>query len=361
LEDDLNAVTEIVGQEAATFTLRPTAPFNFAATVRKPSNFSTMCVAHTPGRYWQTMRWQDRVVGVRMVDRGSQASPEVEVTVYSDEALAPEYADGLARELRWRFDLDADMAEFCRRFSDDQVLGGPVRRWAGMRVSSPYSLYEFLVVTTVLQNTTVRRTAAMLQALFEHYGSTVKFDDRELYAFWPPSVIEAAGEQELRGLKVGYRARTLARVAGIFAAGGIDEYRIRDLDRATAQRELLRLYGVGPASVWYIMFSQFHHYDAFDVISPWEQRIYSRLLFDEELVPGERILQEVRERWDEWRMLASLYLFEDLFWRHSEEPIPWLAALIRSLQIRSQREEALAPEPDQLRRHRLGDRHAIVA
>jgi len=28
-------------------------------------------------------------------------------------------------------------------------------------------------------------------------------------------------------------------------------------------------------------------------------------------------------------MLAAHYLFEDLFWRHEREPIPWLEALIR--------------------------------
>lgn len=324
-------MADIDARCTAAFALRPAAPFDFATTVRKPSNFSTQCVASAPGQYWQTMRWQDRMLGVRMTDVSTPASPEVAVTVFSDEALPRRFVDELATELRWRFDLDADLTEFCRRFSDDPLLAGPVSRWAGMRVSSPYSLYEFLVVTTVLQNTTVRRSAAMLQALFENYGATVGFDDRELFAFWPPSALSLAGEQELRALKVGYRAKTLARVADVFARGEIDEYRIRRLDREAAQRELLRLYGVGPASVWYIMFSLFHHYDAFDVISPWEQRIYSRLLFDDELVPSERILREVRERWGAWRMLAALYIFEDLFWRHTEEPIPWLAALIRVL------------------------------
>ena len=212
-----------------------------------------------------------------------------------------------------------------------------------MRVSSPYSLYEFLVVTTVLQNTTVRRTIAMLRALFERYGSTVRFDGRELFAFWPPQVLFAAGEQELRDLKVGYRAKTLARVAGIFAAGDVDEFEIRALDREPAQRALLRLYGIGPASVWYVLFSQFHHYDAFDVISPWEQRIYSRLLFDTELVPGDRVLREVRKRWGKWRMLAAMYLFEDLFWQHREQPISWLAELIRTLPTLPARPRARRP------------------
>jgi 3-methyladenine DNA glycosylase/8-oxoguanine DNA glycosylase len=326
----LREVPAIDASMSSSFTLRPRAPFHFGATVRKPSNFSAPCVDHEPGQYWQTMRWQDRVLGIRMSEAGRTTRPEVEVTVFSDEVLPAGFADGLARELRWRFDLDADLSEFGRQLGDDPVLAGPISRWTGMRVSSPYSLYEFLVVTTVLQNTTVRRTVAMLRALFEQYGSTVRFDGRELFAFWLPPVLSAAGQQELRDLKVGYRAKTLVRVASIFAADDVDEFEMRGLNRESAQRALLRLYGIGPASVWYLLFSQFHHYDAFDVISPWEQRIYSRLLFDEELVPGDRVLQEVRSRWGAWRMLAAMYLFEDLFWQHREQPIAWLSDLIRT-------------------------------
>jgi 3-methyladenine DNA glycosylase/8-oxoguanine DNA glycosylase len=326
----LREVPGIDASIAASFTLRPRAPFHFGATVCKPSNFSATCVAHEPGQYWQTMRWQDRVLGIRMSEAGRPAKPEVEVTVFSDRALLPGYVDGLARELRWRFDLDADLTDFGRELGDDPVLAGPLSRWTGMRVSSPYSLYEFLVVTTVLQNTTVRRTIAMLRALFEQYGSTVRFDGRELSAFWSPPVFVAAGEQELRELKVGYRAKTFVRVASAFAADEVDEFEIRGLDRESAQRALLRLYGIGPASVWYLLFSQFHHYDAFDVVSPWEQRIYSRLLFDEELVPADRVLREIRSSWGAWRMLAAMYLFEDLFWQHQEHPVAWLSDLIRT-------------------------------
>ena len=96
-------------------------------------------------------------------------------------------------------------------------------------------------------------------------------------------------------------------------------------------RCLLSLYGVGPASVGYILVDVFHAFDELAHISPWEQRIYSRLLLggsagDPAPVP---VLLERIAQWSPWRALAVHYLWEDLFWRHREEPIDSLAPLIR--------------------------------
>lgn len=59
------------------------------------------------------------------------------------------------------------------------------------------------------------------------------------------------------------------------------------------------------------------------------KKIYSRLLFDQELVDAKLILQGVDRRWGKWKMLAAHYLFEDLFWQRKNQPIPWLEELIR--------------------------------
>ena len=151
-----------------------------------------------------------------------------------------------------------------------------------------------------------------------------------MYCFWRPQTLLRVGEPELRALRVGYRAKSLRRIAASLAADEVREVPLRGADPEAVRRELLRLYGVGPASVWYILADVFHHYDAFDVISPWEQKIYSRLLFGRELVSAERILHAFKQRWGRWRMLASHYLFEDLFWLRQRRRVEWLEALIRS-------------------------------
>jgi N-glycosylase/DNA lyase len=202
-------------------------------------------------------------------------------------------------------------------------------RWRGTRPSTYSSLYEYLVISTLLQNATVRRTVQMAENLFAQFGSRLAYDGKILAAYWDPAVLRAAPEEELRALKVGYRAKSLKRQAESFGPGGLDEARLRTLPTPELKKALLSIYGIGPASVWYLLFGQFKRYDAFDTISPWEQKIYSRLLFQEEQVDARLILEEVDRRWGRWKMLAASLVFEDLFWQRRNQPVPWLEELIR--------------------------------
>jgi 3-methyladenine DNA glycosylase/8-oxoguanine DNA glycosylase len=234
-------------------------------------------------------------------------------------------------ELTWRANLRLDLADFDRLAGRDRELAPVARRWRGMRPMHLGSLYEYLVIAIVLQNATVRRSVQMLQALFERYGTLVQFDRRELYGFWDPATLAGAGDGELRALKVGYRAKSLLRVSEAIAAGEVDATALREATVEEQRAALLSLYGIGPASVGYILIDVFHAFDEMAHISPWEQGIYSHLLLgrptdDPAPVP---VLLERIARWSPWRALALHYLWEDLFWRHDAEPIEWLAPLIR--------------------------------
>ena len=309
--------------------LHPRPPFNFEATVHKPSHFPVPIEAYGAGRFWQTVLWEGEPLGLQLVDAGSVDAPAIDLTIFGQSPRPDATFAAVLSEVRWRFDMDADLSEFESRCGADPLLASVLKRRRGMRVKTGGSLYEMLVIYVVLQNAAVRRTVQMMTALLKRYGRLVAFDGRELYAFWPPEALAAAPEEELRSLKVGYRARTLKRLSEAFVADEVDEARLRRLSNEEAKQELLKLYGIGPASVWYLLFEVLHRYDALDHVSPWEQRIYSRLFFDEELAPAERILEEAKRRWGPWRMLAAHYLFEDLFWQRKHQPVPWLEALIR--------------------------------
>jgi 3-methyladenine DNA glycosylase/8-oxoguanine DNA glycosylase len=201
-----------------------------------------------------------------------------------------------------------------------------------MRPQSYSSLYEYLIIAIVLQNCTVRRSVNMLRALFEKYGTRVAYDGKTLDCFWTPKEIALVSEQELRGLKVGYRAKSIQRVTEAFVRAQVDEIELR-AKSADEQREmLLGLYGIGPASVGYILFSVFHRFDGMNHISPWEQKIYSRLLLNRNSakpVSAERLLRLIGKRFAGFKDLAVHYIWEDLFWKRKQASSAWLEELIR--------------------------------
>jgi 3-methyladenine DNA glycosylase/8-oxoguanine DNA glycosylase len=314
-----------------TVELRPQATFNFDATLHKPDHFPSADNEWQPSIRWQTMRWQGRPLGLKFENRGTTDQPRISLSIWSDEQLSQDFVAGLVDEINYRCNFQLDLTEFNQKFKDDPQLGPIIDKWWGMKPLNHSSLYEYLIIAIVLQNATVRRSVNMMQVLFEHYGTLLAYDDKKLYCFWEPGMIDGVTEEELRQLKVGYRAKSIKRVTAAFARGEVNEFELRGKSKEEQRAALLELYGIGPASVWYILFDVFHHLDELNHISPWEQKIYSKLFFDQEPddpVPVDKLLQTF-ERFGEYKMLAVHYIWEDLFWRRKHESVAWLEKLIR--------------------------------
>ncbi len=310
----------------------PVPPFNFDATLHKPDHFPTADNCWEPGVRWQTMRWQGALFGLKFQDRGTLDRPKIALSIFSQETLGEDFLGSLVEEIAYRCNLRLDLAEFNCRFQDDTRLEPILRRWYGMRPMNGNSLYEYLIIAIVLQNATVRRSVSMMKALLENYGTPLACDGKEMVAYWEPKDLESVSEAELRSLKVGYRAKSIQRVTQAFLQGQIDEMALRGKPGEEQRKALLGLYGIGPASVGYLLSDVFHHLDEMEHISPWEQKIYSKLFFDrgpEDPAPIEELMAYFNAHFAGYRMLAVHYFWEDLWWRRKNEPVEWLERLIR--------------------------------
>lgn len=311
--------------------LRPTAPFNFDATFHKPAHFPSNDNYWQHEVKWQTWFWKGKQLGLKFRNLGMVDNPEIKVSIYSQTKLSEYFINSLVEEIRYRYNLDSDLTDFYQKFKNNKILAPVIKRLRGMRPGHQSSLYEYLIIGIVLQNVTVKRSIYMLQVLYENYGKLLEYDGKKLWCFWKPGGLKKVAEEELRSLKVGYRAKSIKKIDDHFAQGKIDELELRKKDKETQRMELLKLYGVGPATVWYLLFDVFHHYDFFDHISPWEQKIYSKLFFNrdpEKPVLVKRLLKHF-ERYGEYRQLAVHYVWDDLWWEHKRKSIPWLEKLIR--------------------------------
>lgn len=314
-----------------TFKIKPQKPFDFDSTFHKPDHFTTGDNYYKKGIRWQTWNWQGKNLGIKFSNKGSISNPLVEIEVYAKEKLSNNFASSLIEEIKYRYNFDYDLTDFYKTFKKDKFLSPILKKWRGMRPGHPSSLYEYLIIGIVLQNAPVRRSVQMFKILLEKYGIFLEFDGKKLWCFWHPGELKKVSENELRSLKVGYRAKSIKKIDGYFAEELINENKLRIKNRETQMTELLKLYGVGPATVWYLLFDVFHHWDFFNHISPWEQKIYSKLFFNrnpENPISVKKLLKHF-EKYGKYRQLAVHYIWEDLWWKRKNEHIPWLEKEIR--------------------------------
>lgn len=314
-----------------TVRIRPTRPFAFDPTFHKPDHFTSGDNLWEPGIRWQTWNWRGASLGIKFANKGTLDDPLIEIKIYADRELTEDLVSSLTREIKYLYNLELDLTDFYKTFRHDKFLAPILKKWRGMRPGHPSSLYEYLIIGIVLQNATVRRSVQMFQRLLEAYGRLLVFDGKRLWCFWSPGALRKVSEDDLRRLKVGYRAKSIKKIDEQFAKGAIDEHELRKKNREAQMKELLGLYGVGPATVWYLLFDVFHHWNFFNHISPWEQKIYSKLFFNqgpEKPVPLEKLFNHF-EKYGRYKQLAVHYIWEDVFWRRKNEKIDWLEKEIR--------------------------------
>jgi len=311
--------------------VKPLKPFNFDATFHKPDHFTSGDNLWQLGIRWQTKNWRKIPLGIKFINQRTVTNPLIEIKIYAKIKLSIEFVKSLVKEIEYSYNLNLDLKDFYKEFKNDKILGPVLKKWKGMRPGHPSSLYEYLIIGIVLQNASIKRSVQMFQALLLNYGRLLEFDGKKLWCFWNPGDLEKITEDDLRALKVGYRAKSIKKLDEQFFQGLINEMELRKRDREIQREELLNLYGIGPATVWYILFDVFHHWNFFNHISPWEQKIYSKIFFNqnpENPVAVEKLLKYLK-KFGEYKQLAVHYIWEDLFWKRKNEHIPWLEKEIR--------------------------------
>lgn len=320
----------IILNKKKSLIIEPKLPYNFNATVFKPSHYPDPLKIYETGKYWFALRFEKNIYGIKMENLVTINKPKVRISIFSKSILSKSEIKSIVDELNFRFEFTRDISEFFKKFKTDKILSHFLKRWRGMHGSCAQDLYGLLMIGIFLQNTAVKRTVQMTEAMLKKYGVKVRFDGKEVYDFWKPEKMAKASEEELRKLKVGYRAKLFIKLSKTFVKEKIDEFELRKQPVEEAKKKLIKLYGVGPETARILLHEALHHYDIFEHVAPWQQKIYSRLLFNKKLVPVEKIIKYIKTQWGEWAVLAASYVWEDIFWQRKQgKKIEWLEKEIR--------------------------------
>jgi N-glycosylase/DNA lyase len=166
---------------------------------------------------------------------------EVRQTTDAIEWRSTTDAAPLVREL---LGLDDDLHEIRRAANGDDLTSAAWDAYDGLRiVRDPF--FGCLVSFICSAQMRVERIFAMQEALREQYGDPIEYDGETVHGFPEPDALAAATEQELRGLKLGYRAPYVQRTAEMVASGGLTERDVRGHAYELAREQLTGFVGVG--------------------------------------------------------------------------------------------------------------------
>jgi len=302
----------------------PKTPYNFDYSVHNPSHYPTPVVKYEKGKLWFSFRFKNKLLGIKFINKGTINKPEIKIEIYCKNKLDNTYKKELLKELSYRFQFEKDYSDFYKKFEKDVLVRKVLKKFKGMHSFCIEGLYEYLIIAILLQNATIKRTVQMTNSMLENYGDKIDFDNVKLFSIWKPKRLLKVPESELRALKVGYRAKSFLRATEDYLK--LKEFAMCNLDNSKLRKELLEIYGVGPASVDYLMTGVYHRRTLI-TIPPWEAKIYSRLLGLKTTDP-KKIMDFLDKRYGKYKSLVIGHLFMDVAWKHKYEKVDWMEKLL---------------------------------
>lgn len=226
-------------------------------------------------------------------------------------SCAPDSEAALAPLLQDYLRLHDDLPSIYGSIHRDERVGAGIDRYPGMRLLRQ-DPWECLVAFICSANNNIQRISANVEAMCESFGSPIALGGRVRNTFPSAEVLSEVGEQPLRELRLGFRAKYVAAAAETVAARGIDLFALREASYEDTLAELTTLPGVGDKVANCVMLFSLDKLEAFPV-DVWIRRALRQWYLSES--PGTARLAEremrpwAQEYFGPYAGYANQYLF----------------------------------------------------
>jgi N-glycosylase/DNA lyase len=205
--------------------------------------------------------------------------------------------------------IEISLSGVLATFPDDEPMRAAVAACRGLRLlrQDPWECLASFILSSTKQIVQIRQIVALL---CERFGEPVAVPDGgcPAFAFPAPERIAAAGEDELRACKMGFRAPNLRAAARMMAAGEVDLGRLAATPTDAARAELMRLPGVGRKIADCVLLFAYGFQDAFPV-DVWVMKALQHFYFPRRRVALARLQKFTASHFGPYAGYAQQYLF----------------------------------------------------
>ncbi|MGP1570091.1 MAG: DNA-3-methyladenine glycosylase family protein [Eubacteriales bacterium] len=205
-------------------------------------------------------------------------------------------------------DLLRDYTEIKRELSQsDEKISVAISFGEGIRILKQ-DVFETIISFIISQNSNIPRIKKCINAICEKFGKQIVSESGEIfYAF--PSVEEMAkaGVEDLKALKLGYRAEYIASATDQIYQNMEEFSKLKIMEYGQAREFLLKLKGVGPKVADCILLFALGKFEAFP-IDVWVKRVMHEIYgFDEKDLRS--MSRYAKEKFKDKGGIAQQYLF----------------------------------------------------
>ena len=217
--------------------------------------------------------------------------------------------DKLKLLFHWYFRMDDDLDEIYRIIRKDDHISGAINRHYGLRIlrQEPWECLSAFICSAT---SSISRIHKNMESIADAWGESLALDGHTRSTFPTPEQIARVGEDKLRELGLGFRAKYLHCAAIAIAEGALDLGELRNIDYWDAKTKLMELSGIGPKIADCVLVFSLDKLEAFP-IDRWVSRALEKFYFDNGTPNYQDTVVWAHDYFGCYAGYAQQYLFHD--------------------------------------------------
>ena len=214
-----------------------------------------------PSTEWRLGIMLGHLVQIRQISGNGTGGASLELR--SDPPRDPDCLMSLVRRY---FRLDDDIEGIYRRITTDPRVAEMVQQYRGLRLLR-LNPWECFVAFICSANSNIPRIHQNMESMARAFGEPLEIDGQVRHSFSSPARLAEVGEQPLRDLGLGFRAKYVAAASRMVADGDLDLEQLVLTPYDEAKKRLMEAPGIGPKVADCILLHSLDKLEAFPSMS----------------------------------------------------------------------------------------------
>ena len=290
-------------------SIKPRAPFDFAATARFLRFTEQEAVdTFTDGSYRRALHLGERLHLLRVESSGTLKRPLLSVKL-EDESRARgkemEIAEALVRLI---FSAEHDLKKFRAQVAGDALMCKLEAAHRGLHIARWPTVFEALVISILSQQISTIVAMTLKRRLVEKFGERLRVGGETFFAFPRAEALSRAGVDELRALGLsGSKATGIIEMARRAGEGELNEDELAREENESLIARLTSLRGVGRWTAEWALMLHFGRTDVFPAGDLALRGFVSKYYNDGRPLTEREIRTLAEARWGKWASYAAVY------------------------------------------------------